>query len=74
MFACTTMCVLFIGREGQLEAYPTHKSIMPTFFLVLSGVPYLKRKIATSTVVVHTIEHEGDVLKLEVGLGWLGLG
>jgi hypothetical protein len=29
-------------------------------------VPYLKRKIAVTTVVTHTIEHEGDVLKLEV--------
>lgn len=29
-------------------------------------MPYLKRKIATTTVVTHTIEHEGDLLKLEV--------
>jgi len=35
-------------------------------------VPYLKRKIAVTTVVTHTIEHEGNVLKLEVGLSVYG--
>jgi len=35
-------------------------------FLTVQGVPYLKRKIANSTVVTHTIQQDGDILKLEV--------
>jgi hypothetical protein len=31
------------------------------------GVPFIKRKVANSSVITHIIDHTGDIVKLEVG-------
>jgi len=53
--------------SGVWKSVPSKNSNYDEF-LTVQGVPYLKRKIANSTVVTHTIQQDGDVLKLEVRL------
>ncbi|EWM20874.1 Calycin [Nannochloropsis gaditana] len=54
-----------LDYSGVWKSVPS-KNVNYEEFLSVQGVPYLKRKIATSTVVTHIIKQEGDTLHLEV--------
>jgi hypothetical protein len=51
---------------GTWHSIPA-KNVNYEEFLSVQGVPYMKRKIALSSVVKHMVDHKDSIFKLEVG-------